>query len=157
MQVGDGIGAPASAILAPGTEGVIGTLSTGNARFDFLDSAFDLDLDSDALVTDLLKVSGTLTLGLAVASLNAQNLGFSVLRNGEAFTIASATGGVTGTFSGLPENTSLNLNGTDFRIHYLPNAIVLAAVPEPGALLSLTCGLGLLLGLSRIPRREKRQ
>jgi hypothetical protein len=45
---------------------------------------------------------------------------------GDTFTILTSSGGVTGTFNGLPEGgTVSSSNGTGFRVHYTANAVTL--------------------------------
>ncbi len=148
VTVGDGIGAASTATIAPGTPTTIGNIFTGPLSL-LADGQYKLELSTDNLSTDQIFVGGPLTLGSGIAALNATNLGSNILNNAETFTIAIASGAVTGTFAGLPENAALSLNGTNFNIHYLPNSVVLQAVPEPGAIVSLFGGAALLLGLRR--------
>lgn len=153
VNIGDGIGGIKTALLAPGTNGTIGTFKTANTTFANSDAGFDLELNTDTLATDLLEVTGTLTLGLGIAQFDGINLGSALLSNNEIFTIATATGGVTGFFNGLPENSSFFLGANQFSIHYNPNSITLVNIPEPSALTAAACGLAMIAGLGR--RRVK--
>jgi autotransporter-associated beta strand protein len=74
--------------------------------------------------TPVLTVTGPLALvGNHVANLSV----------GETSTLITATGGVTGTFKGLPDNSTLPLDGWTLRINYQANKAVLTALaPTPG-------------------------
>lgn len=160
VAIGDGSGSAASAIVSPGAVGAIGTLPTGALSLANSDAAFKLELNSAALLTDLLNVTGPLTLGSGLASLQALDLAAAALPSGTFFTIARSTGGVSGTFAGLPEGASLSAGVNLFAIGYLANGgmdIRLTVIPEPGAAALVCAGLGLLAGLSRNRRKNSRR
>ena len=80
------------------------------------------------------------------------DLGNVVLPNGQTFTIAHATGGISGTFFGLNQGAQLTIGLNQFVINYGANGgmdINLISVPEPGAWFSLSSGVALLLGVRR--------
>jgi autotransporter-associated beta strand protein len=154
VVLGDNFDPGGTASIAPGSPGQIGTLRTGSVNAAFSDAGFSIQIDSNSLTTDLLEVTGTLTLGNGLAVLSATDLGFATLFAGETFAIATATGGVSGTFFDLPNLSTLMIGASAFEIRYLPNAIHLVAVPEPTALTALTAGAGLLFGLGRLRRRR---
>src|SRR5262249_45361946 len=80
-------------------------------------------------VTGTVSLSGSPTLNLTV--------GFSQLNGlppaNSRFTIISASGGVTGTFSGLADGSSININGNVFRINYSANAVTLTLTTPASA------------------------
>jgi autotransporter-associated beta strand protein len=47
---------------------------------------------------------------------------------GNTFTILTSSGGITGTFNGLPNNAMLNISGQTFQIAYTSNSVVLTRV-----------------------------
>ena len=150
--IGDGNLAVA-ATVDPGGVTTVGTLTTGALNLNNPDAQFQLQINSDDLTRDLLAVNGALTLGPGVATLSATDLGFNTLTNGERFTIATATGGVSGFFATYPEGAVVNVGSNPLRISYQNNAITLAAVPEPGSLVFLLGGLAGALALPRSRRR----
>lgn len=94
-------------------------------------------------------MNGPLTLGPGVATLIASDLGFNTLTNGERFTVATATGGITGFFATYPEGATVNVGTNPLRISYQNNAITLTAVPEPVSIVSLLGGLAGVIGMRR--------
>jgi fibronectin-binding autotransporter adhesin len=127
----------AGATVTPGASG--GILTSSNVTFA-AGSTFRAELNG-ALVGagyDQLNVRGTVALGSA--SLHA-TLGFaSALSN--SFTIINNDGvdAVSGTFSGLPQNSTLHIGGIPFHISYTGgtgNDVVLTQLLPPPALASL--------------------
>ena len=112
------------------------------------DAAFKLEINTSTLATDLLTSTGAIDLGTGVAALNAFDLGGAPLAGDETFTFIHADGGVNGTFAGLPNGAPLTIGGSQFTIHYTTTDVLLT-IPEPGAMVSLLGGLGLLMGLRR--------
>jgi autotransporter-associated beta strand protein len=75
---------------------------------------------------------------------------------GEQFTIIEDrfAGSVIGTFSGLAEGSTIQAQGTSFRISYVGgdgNDVVLTVVPEPGSVAAVS-----LVGLLLLRRRDRR-
>jgi autotransporter-associated beta strand protein len=91
---------------------------------------------------DQLDVNGTLDLtGNPTLAITR---GFFSATDGETFTIIHCTGGVRGTFAGLPENALFGIDGQEFHINYTADGVVLTrshqlnppvaySVGEPGA------------------------
>jgi autotransporter-associated beta strand protein len=151
-------------VVAPG-DGV-GILNTKNVVMA-LGSTLSLELNTSTPATgyDQLNVTGTVDVTGATLTLGgsyhggATNDVFFVLLN-------DGTDAITGTFNGLAEGSHvLSGTGQDFIITYLADAdtsnltggndVALQAVPEPGTMVSLLGGFGLLVGLSR--RRKVRR
>ncbi len=149
--------------IAPGNGP--GILTTGDLAFNGGTLAVDLTGTTVGTGYDQLNVSGSVTFNGYVAL--TINLGaFDPLDNGsQSFTIVSNNlsdpigfdfaGGKAFTYAGLPLNEGSHLfaGAQDFTISYAGgsnnNDVVLTAVPEPGAVLSLLGGFGLLLSLRR--------
>src|SRR5262249_15011866 len=108
---------------APGTLGSSGvTFNAGSSLTLSVTEHPVIGIFSSQLnVTGTLSLAGSPTLNLLV--------GFSQLTGlpaaGGTFTIISASGGVTGTFNGLADGSSININGNIFRINYVTNAVTL--------------------------------
>ncbi len=119
--------------LAPGESA--GTLTVGS-----LGSTNDVYLNGtySAEIGDLLKVYGALSLG-----------GSSILTLGGSptpgthYTLASYTGGLTGTFA------TINNLPAGWQVTYGSDAITLGLIPEPASLVLLAAAGGLLLGARR--------
>src|SRR5205814_208850 len=119
-----------SGAVNPGGAGAGGVLSTaGGAVASALGGlTYQADL-SDAGPSDELTAGTGASLGLAGASLGVNVLSSS---NGKVFTIVtSPSGGITGTFNGLPNNATLSAGGRTFRINYTANAVTLTDVLGP--------------------------
>jgi fibronectin-binding autotransporter adhesin len=142
-----------NAVVNPGGIFEIGTLTVGATTFNNPDAQFQIELNSTDLTTDQLMVIGSLDLGNAIAQFLATDLGFNTLQNGESFVIASASGGITGTFAGFPHGSSVIVGANSLTISYLSNQITLTAVPEPACAATLLAGIATLAGFGR-PRRR---
>lgn len=95
MTVGSG------GTLAPGNS--IGTLtSTGNATFAS-GSSYAVEIDA-AGNSDRLAVTGTITIDNDVSLVVTPLTNHSAFSLGTRYSILTATGGITGTFSGIDEN-----------------------------------------------------
>jgi hypothetical protein len=135
--------------LAPGAS--IGTLSAASVSLASA-SVFQLEINSSTVATDLLSSTGAVTLALG-ATLSVVDLGALVLTNSETFTFITGSN-VTGEFAGLADGASLTVGANTFTIDYTTTSVMLVAVPEPGSVISLCGGLGVLLGLQRFRRRK---
>jgi autotransporter-associated beta strand protein len=138
-----------NAVVNPGGIFEIGTLTVGATTFNNLDAQFQIELNSTDLTTDQLMVIGSLDLGTAIAQFFATDLGFNTLQNGEIFVIVSASGGVTGTFAGFPEGSTVTVGANPLTISYLNNQITLTAIPEPACVATLLAGIATLAGFGR--------
>jgi autotransporter-associated beta strand protein len=151
----------ASSFLAPGktTSGSLGTLSTGAVTM-IPTATLTYVLNSNAPSTsDLLAVTGNLTLG--GATLSASDAGSTVLANGTTIELASYTGTLSGTFSGLADTSRFTIGANTYQINYgtlTSDEITLEAiaVPEPSTYTLLWLGGLGLLAWSRYFRRVER-
>lgn len=110
----------AGGTLAPGASP--GVLTTGPMTMSAQTTLrIELDGTSPGGGHDQLVVSGALAIGNAIL----QVVPGARLSRGDRFTIARATGGITGTFSGLPQGATFNAGTRSFVINYSANEIVL--------------------------------
>jgi hypothetical protein len=96
-----------------------------------------------------LVSNGAINLGLGVVTLEALDLGNGTPTSDQTFTFLTATGGITGTFAGLPDGAQIIVGSTPYTIDYTQNSVGLVAVPEPSAILALVAGVLPILGLRR--------
>ena len=125
------VGMATATTLAMGTTASIGTLATGTVTL-VSGTVFDADINSDPFPNaDLLNVDGNLT--LAGATLALENLGTAVPPSFTVFTIATYTGTLSGTFNGLPNNSTVVIGGLDYTLKYDDgNSITLTAPVKIG-------------------------
>jgi autotransporter-associated beta strand protein len=147
---GDGTAGPVTVnsggfITAGPSVGSIGKLNTGALT---LAGTYSLTLNSTTNQADDLNITGSLTLSGATLNTTDLQLGAGAVN----LTIAQYTGSLNGTFAGLAQGASVD-NGL-YTINYGANSITLVPVPEPGALISLLGGTGMLLGLTHSRRRK---
>jgi autotransporter-associated beta strand protein len=150
--------------VAPGASP--GTL-TMTAAADFNpNSTFALEIDGpaafDKLTANGVTLDGSVNLTIDLGYAPAFNTTFLVLDN----TSASPIGGTTGRFTwagpegSLTEGEHFLVSGQEFTISYqggTGNDVVLRAVPEPAAFISLLGGIGALVGLQRFRRKGATQ
>jgi len=165
VSVGGGSGT-GSSIVAPGTDGTIGTLSAAGG-LSFVTGAaapiLKLDINTSLIATaggtvfasgslaDLLAVTGTLSLGSGTTILTLNDLGSGTLASGDVIVLATA-GLLTGTFSGYADNSVIMLGNNSYQLNYgslsgYSNDVTLdvLAVPEPSAWALGLLGIGFLL------------
>jgi autotransporter-associated beta strand protein len=142
------------ATLSPGMS--IGTLKTGALSLNGT-ATFKLEINTGAVASDLVNVVGSLTIDPANTTLlTVTDLGTNVaLPVGTTLTMISYSGTWNGgTFSGMADDSTFAVGANSFRISYndptgAQSAVTLTAVPEPGAIFSLSSGFVMLVGLSR--------
>lgn len=112
----------AAGTVSPGGPGTA-MLQSGDVVFD-TGSTFAVKLNGTTAGSgfDQLTVNGTADLS---QSPNLNLLVLFVASTGDTFTILTSTNGLTGTFAGLPDDSTLTVNGQAFRINYSPNAVTL--------------------------------
>ena len=171
-SVGDGSGT-SDAVLAPGDVASVGTLGTGSVAFSS-DGQFAVDLTggSNSIAADRANVTGTITLGAGIASLNASYLTGTAAAGQKYFVINNdGIDAISGYFAGLQDANGListddpavlTANGYALKISYTGdsassaltggNDVVLysVAVPEPSAVAVLALG-----GLALLRRRSQ--
>jgi autotransporter-associated beta strand protein len=155
VTIGDGTGSASTAILAPGTDGSIGTLKTGALSLNNADAALKFDLQSSGFTgtqNDQVQVTGALTLGAGVAHFIGTDLLSAALTNGTVVSLVTTTGGITGTFSGYAEHASYVLGSNTYQISYgvdVANELTLTVVPEPAIWALLAFSLTAVMVLRR--------
>jgi fibronectin-binding autotransporter adhesin len=153
----------AAGTLAPGSG--LGILSAGNTNFN--GGTFSLEINGSTPGTgyDQLNVTGTVTLSTNTPI--ALTLGYDpsdmvdtfVIVNNDGTEALIRSGFFTFNSTVLSEGATFSVGAQAFRITYAggvnANDVVLMAIPEPGAALSLLGAAGVLLG-SRRARRSMR-
>jgi autotransporter-associated beta strand protein len=104
--------------IDPGVSGT-GTLKTGNVVFN-AGSSFTYEIGAQLSATGTVNLSGNPTLNVPVV-----NLPFVVI----PFTIIQSTGGIQGTFKGLPNNTVFAYGWGLMQVIYTANSVELIWIP----------------------------
>jgi autotransporter-associated beta strand protein len=140
--------------VAPGAS--IGTLSTGSVNLAS-GSTFALEINTTALTTDVLAITGNLSLADADdAILTISDLNSTAITTG-AFPFITYTGTWDGDFftymgNVIPDGGLLTVGGNYFTLDYDfggNSVALLAAIPEPNSMVVLAAGAVLLAGLRR--------
>lgn len=146
--------------LTVSTQLAIGN-SPGTMTFDSLtlgsSSTYLYELTGGGITADLGIVDGNLTLASG-SILDLIQLG--TYTGGDKFTLFAYTGTLTGTFTGLADDSEFSDAGGIWRINYndttaglnggsAPSYVTITAVPEPAAILLGSLGLIALLGRRR--------
>jgi autotransporter-associated beta strand protein len=117
-------------ILAPGghAEGdnPTGVLHTGAVTFHD-GSTFQVRLNGGTAGTGYDQLAANGAVDLSAGPLLDVSLGYTPA-SGDTYTLVTATGGITGIFAGLPNNSMLQMNGRSYRITYTTNSVVLTNV-----------------------------
>lgn len=148
--------ATAGGTIAPGNSA--GTLSSGNLNIG-TGATLQIELTSTT-VKDVLNVTGTVN--LTNSTLVTSLLSYTGAINDIFFIILNdGADAVTGTFAGLPDQSTFVVGANTFQISYDANSstnafasggndvALMAVVPEPTALTALLGGMSLLLGFRR--------
>lgn len=154
--------AATNSIVSPGGTG-IGTLNTGDALL-LDDAILRVDLLSPAS-SDKLNVAGIVLLTETPGPVLNLTLapGFTAQIN-DVFPLIlnDLDDAVVGHFSGLLEGANVNVGNNVFQVTYVANldagvvgndVALIYTVPEPGALVMLLGGFGMLVGAQRIRRK----
>ncbi len=149
-----------TAILAPGTDGTIGSIKTGALSFvtnagqsnvttpETPEFKFDIKT-SGGLQNDQVQVTGALALGTGTTQFIGQDLMTAQLTGGTVITLATTTAGIAGNFAGLTEHSLYMLGANTYQISYgqdvANNLTLTTVVPEPATWGSLAGGAALLV------------
>jgi autotransporter-associated beta strand protein len=161
VTIGSGTGALASAIVAPGGIGMIGTLTIGGALTLNSDAEFVFNLDS----TNGGAGNGSSELLAFSVSLNTDSQ-FNLsdissdpasLTPGTEFTVIEIRGGeIAGTFENLPNDSRFSSGPNTYQATYSINSLTVTVVPEPMTWAMVLAGLGMLSVVKRFAERLTR-
>jgi autotransporter-associated beta strand protein len=157
VTIGNGGNNPSTAIISVGVPASTGTMTLGGGLTLNSDAAYVFNLNPTLGTSDLLNVTGAITLNSPALTMNL--LSDTILSGGQVFDIAnSSTNTFNGTFAGLSDGTQFAQGDNTYQINYgtsVPDELtltVVAAIPEPGTWAMLLCGAG-ILGIRRLSRR----
>jgi len=108
---------------AVGSDGML-TLAGGSQATALSGATLAVDLDQQS-VCDQLVVGNGSTLNLNGAKLSVNVLGTTATPGSVYTIVSSATGGISGTFTGLANNATLTAGGRTYRINYSAKAVTL--------------------------------
>ena len=117
-------GVTISGTLDPGGVGAIGTLKVGSLSL----GSGTLNVDLGATTNDEISVNGTANLGSGTATLNIASSSMPI---NTTVTIVQSTGALTGTFFGLPNNSSIIFNSGTYAVRYSSTSVTLTFVQPP--------------------------
>jgi len=106
-----------------GSDGIL-TLAGGSQATALSGATLAVDLDQQS-VADQLVVGNGSTLNLNGANLSINVLGTTATPGNVYTIVSSATGGISGTFTGLANNATLTAGGRTYRINYSAKAVTL--------------------------------
>jgi autotransporter-associated beta strand protein len=113
----------ASGIISPGGPGA-GVLHSSDVIFN-AGSSLLIGITGTVPGTSYSQLSVTGTVDLSSSPTLSVTLGSSTPAVGTTFMPLVSTGAITGTFSGLPDNSTLTLSGRNLRVNYQPNDVLL--------------------------------
>jgi autotransporter-associated beta strand protein len=112
--------------INPGRVGTVGTLTTAAGAFASTLNGATYQADIDGATADLLVIGTGATIDLTGATLSLNVVSSAT---GDTYTIVSSpSGGISGTFVGLPDNAPLTIDGRAFHITYTADAVTLTDV-----------------------------
>jgi autotransporter-associated beta strand protein len=147
VNIGNGSGAPDSAVIDPGTLVGTGTLTLSGTLTIGTDGAYDFTLNSTSGSTsasEIIAKSISLTGNAQFNYTDLAGLAGTTLAPSTAYTVLSTTGTLTGQFANLAPGQDITINDTTFAAAYTSNSLTLTAVPEPGTWALMLAGLGIL-------------
>lgn len=150
LSIGDGSGA--DAIFTPGNG--IATFKSGGLTLAS-DAVFRLEINSNLRLSDVVTVSGVISLGVGIAKLEITDLDSVALPIGTELTIINneGLGAVSGYFKGLNNLQRFFVGKNQFAIDYGSGAeasdVVLRVVPEPCCATLLLTSIAVLGSFTR--------
>jgi len=156
VTIGNGFGAPASAVLEPGLIGAVGKLTVSSSISILSDGLFVFDLDSTGGgagngASELIAQSVNLD---SSSEFQFNDIASSVgTLSGMVIPVIFAPGGISGQFANLTQGTQIDDGSNIFTANYTPTELTLTVVPEPGTWGMLLGGLGMLMGIHRMRKR----
>jgi len=108
----------------------------GASSSELIANSVSLNASSEFTFEDIASSPGSLTVG-------------------DTFTVISAAGGLTGTFTNLGAGTNFTVDGNQYQATYTSTALTLTVIPEPETWGLMISGLGLLIGFQRMRKRTR--
>jgi fibronectin-binding autotransporter adhesin len=121
-------------VLSPGASA--GTLSTIGSVALTTGSIIRAEINGTTAGTSYDRLSTMGAVDLDGATLDLR-LNF-VSATGNTYTIVTTSGGVSGTFNGLPDSTAIPVNGRLLQVHYAATDVVLTDVGAPNSATTVT-------------------
>jgi fibronectin-binding autotransporter adhesin len=156
VTIGNEMCAPGSAVIEPGGRGAIGVLTIGDALTLDSDAAFAFNLNSTGgggssseLIADSISIDAASMFTFSdIAAAPAQ------LTPGTEFTSIDASGGITGSFLNLPNDSVFTYGPNTYEATYSSTELTLTVVPEPAAWGMTILGLGMLYSARKLRKRR---